>query len=359
MAAPTRALMEAPSRALMAAPTRTRPRRLLSIASECAPLVKTGGLADVVGALPGALAPLGWKTRILLPAYPAVLGRVGSTRRIWRDDDLFGGPAAVRHAKHDGLDLLLLDAPHLFDRPGGPYHVDGQDHPDNFLRFAALSWVGSRIAIEGTIDRWRPDLVHAHDWQAGLAPAYLTYAHAAIPSVMTIHNMAFQGIFGEDQLDRLRLPTWDFHSESLEYHGWVSALKAGLVHASHVTTVSPTYAEELCTPEFGFGLEGVVAARRDRGEMSGILNGIDTALWDPATDPHVIPYAASARKGAKLGTETAKDANRRAVLREFSLDEPAGPLAVAIVDHKASQRTSMRPQVHRMKPLWTLGRRDP
>ncbi|MFT4231883.1 MAG: glycogen synthase GlgA [Leucobacter sp.] len=299
-----------------------RQHRVLSVASECAPLLKTGGLADVVGALPAALAPLGWRSRVLMPAYPGLLDRMGRSRRVWRDDDLFGGPAAVRHGTIDGLDLLLLDAPHLFDRPGGPYNVDGHDHHDNHVRFAALSWVGARLAVEGTGDRWRPDLVHVHDWQAGLVPSYLKYAGSEIPSVMTIHNIAFQGVFGPDQLDRLKLPTWDFHPDSLEYHGLVSALKAGMVHASKVTTVSPSYAEELTAPEFGFGLEGVVAARRDRGEMLGIINGIDTAVWDPASDPHVTPYS--------LRDLAGKAENRSALLAEFGLAEPRGPLAVVV-----------------------------
>lgn len=311
-------------------------RHVLSVASECAPLVKTGGLADVVGALPEALEPLGWSSRVLIPAYPGIADRVedeGTLDRehpVWRTEDLFGGPARVLAGSHGPLDLLLLDAPHLFDRPGGPYSVDGHDHHDNHVRFAGLSWVGSRLAVEGTSaadGRWRPDLVHVHDWQAGLVPSYLHYADLEpdaprVPTVTTIHNIAFQGIFGPDQLDRVNLPTWDFHPEALEYHGLVSALKAGMVHAHHVTTVSPTYAEELSLPAFGFGLEGVVAARRDRGEMSGILNGIDTAVWDPATDPHVIAFSADDPAG--------KAANRHALLDEFGLPDPDGPLAVVV-----------------------------
>ncbi|MGO1949515.1 MAG: glycogen synthase GlgA [Mycobacteriaceae bacterium] len=306
-------------------------RRILSVASECAPLLKTGGLADVVGALPSALEPLGYSTRILVPAYRGIIDTVKAAspgsrmRRVWYTEDLFGGPATVRRASYAGLDLLLLDAPHLFDRPGGPYNVDGNDHPDNHLRFAALSWVGARIAIEGTSDRWRPDLVHAHDWQAGLVPSYLTYGLSDVPSVMTIHNIAFQGIFGPDQLDRLNLPIWDFHPDALEYHGLVSALKAGMVHSSHLTTVSPTYAEELTRPEFGFGLEGVVASRRDRGELTGILNGIDTSVWDPSADPDVLPYSADDGPGAP-----GKLANRAALLDEFDLEPPSGPLAVVV-----------------------------
>lgn len=299
-------------------------RRVLSVASECAPFVKTGGLADVVGALPAALREHKWKTRILIPAYAGVLDAVGPTRRVWKDDDLFGGPARVRYVKHEGLKLMLLDAPHLFDRPGGPYlDDDGREYADNQVRFAALSWVASRIALEGTGDKWRPDIVHAHDWQAGLTASYLKYAGARIPTVQTIHNVAFQGMFGADQLDRLRLPTWDFHPDSLEYHGFGSALKAGLVHAAHVTTVSPTYAEELCRPEFGFGLEGVLRSRRDRGELTGILNGIDVEAWDPANDPNVLAFPPGGVRGAK-------HANRARLLREFGLEDSDGPLAVVV-----------------------------
>jgi len=299
-----------------------RQRRVLSVASECAPLVKTGGLADVVGALPAALEPLGWRTRILMPAYPGLIERVGRTRRIWRDEDLFGGPASVRSGRYAGLDLLLLDAPHLFDRPGGPYMVDGHDHHDNHVRFAALSWVAAQITMYGTSDRWRPDVVHAHDWQAGLVPSYLKYAGSTTPSLLTIHNIAFQGIFGPDQLDALRLPTWDFHPEALEYHGLVSTLKAGLIHATQVSTVSPSYAQELTREEFGFGLQGVVSMRGERGELKGILNGIDTNVWNPATDPEITNYSA--------GDPSTKAVNRQALLAEFSLEEPAGPLAVVV-----------------------------
>lgn len=295
-----------------------RKRRVLSVASECAPLIKTGGLADVVGALPAALAPLGWHSRVLLPAYPSVIGRMPRSRRLWRTDDLFGGPAAVRATTIDDFPVMLLDAPHLFDRPGGPYESHGDEH----LRFAALSWVASRIAIEGMSDRWRPDVVHAHDWQAGLTPSYLKYAGSTVPTVMTIHNIAFQGIFGPDQLSRLLLPEWDFHPDALEYYGNVSALKAGMMHASRVTTVSPTYAAELTTPEFGFGLDGVVRMRAERGEMHGILNGIDTGIWDPANDPFTVPFSPASLEGKALA--------RAELLEEFGLAPHQGPLAVVI-----------------------------
>lgn len=300
----------------------TQSHHLLSVASECAPLIKTGGLADVVGALPGALEPLGWHTRVLLPAYRQVTDTAEVGARVWESPDVFGGPASVLAGTHRGVDYLFLEAPHLFDRAGGPYNDHGVDYPDNHVRFAALSWVGARLAIEGTSDGWKPDLVHAHDWQAGLVPSYLHYAHSHVPSLLTIHNVAFQGVFGPDQLDYLKLPTWDFHPAALEYHGLVSALKAGMVHASAVNTVSPTYAQQLTDPEYGFGLEGVVAMREQRGEMFGILNGIDTTVWDPANDPHTVPY--SWRKPKH------KADNKKALLEEFGLPEPAGFLAVVV-----------------------------
>lgn len=299
-----------------------RIKRVLSVASECAPLIKTGGLADVVGALPAALEPLGWKTKVLLPAYPGLLQKIGRGTRVWRDENLFGGPATVVRGKIYGLNVLLLDAPHLFDRDGGPYSAHGHDFHDNHVRFAALSWVGAQIALHGTKDKWKPDLVHAHDWQAGLVPSYLRYAGSQIPTVMTVHNIAFQGIVGADQLDYLRLPSWDFTPESLEYHGLLSTLKAGMVHASRLTTVSPSYAQELTEAHFGFGLEGVVKARRERGELAGFINGVDTSVWDPATDPEVVPYSALDTSG--------KAENRQRLLQEFSLAEPTGPLAVVV-----------------------------
>ena len=299
-----------------------RIKRVLSVASECAPLIKTGGLADVVGALPAALEPLGWKTKVLLPAYPGLLQKIGRGTRVWSDENLFGGPATVVRGKIDGLNVLLLDAPHLFDRDGGPYSAHGHDFHDNHVRFAALSWVGAQIALHGTKDKWKPDLVHAHDWQAGLVPSYLRYAGSQIPTVMTVHNIAFQGIVGADQLDYLRLPSWDFTPESLEYHGLLSTLKAGMVHASRLTTVSPSYAQELTEAHFGFGLEGVVKARRERGELAGFINGVDTSVWDPATDPEVVPYSALDTSG--------KAENRQRLLQEFSLAEPTGPLAVVV-----------------------------
>ena len=239
--------------------------RVLSVASECVPLVKTGGLADVVGALPGAVARHGWDMRVLLPAYRDLRARAADWPVVLREEGLWGGEGRVLAGQVDGLDLLLLDAPHLYDRAGGPYSGPAGDWPDNAQRFAALSWVAARIAREGLDDAWAPQVLHAHDWQAGFAPAYLTYGGTGgVGSVLTIHNIAFQGWAPAAMLGDLRLPFEEFHPEALEYYGGLSSLKSGLITADRITTVSPTYAAELARPEFGMGLQGVIAARAVR-----------------------------------------------------------------------------------------------
>jgi len=294
---------------------------VLSVASECVPLVKTGGLADVVGALPRALAAEGFAVRTLIPAYPGLTKALTHEREVWAEADLFGGPGRVLAGRAEGLDLLLLEAPHLYDRPGGPYGAGGQDFPDNPERFAALSWAAAAIARGGTAEGWRPAILHAHDWQGGLAPAYLRFAgDSAVRSVLTIHNIAFQGIAPADRLSALRLAPGTFTPELVEYYGSISALKAGLVTADAITTVSPGYAQELMRPEFGMGLQGVIAARA--GRLHGILNGVDTEVWNPATDPGIVPYSARAMAG--------KARNRAALIAEFGLGEVPGPLAILV-----------------------------
>ena len=292
--------------------------RVLSVASECVPLIKTGGLADVVGALPAALRPYGWEMRVLLPAYRRLRGHLGAMREVWREPGLWGGEGVVFAGEVEGVDLLLLDAPHLYDREGGPYNSAGGDWPDNPQRFAALSWVAARMAREG-VEGWKPDILHAHDWQAGLAPAYLTYGGSGgVGSVITVHNIAFQGWADAGMLDDLRLPREAFHPGHLEYYGGLSSLKAGLVTADRITTVSPSYAAELMRPEFGMGLQGVIAARA--GAVSGILNGVDTAVWSPEAEP--VPFGMKAMKG--------KAQNRAALCAEFGVEEPVGPLAIVV-----------------------------
>ena len=294
-------------------------RRVLSVASECAPLVKTGGLADVVGALPAALKPHGWGTRTLLPGYPKVMAALGAATEVAADPNLFGGAARLLSGQAAGLDLLVIDAPHLYDRPGLPYGgPDGKDWPDNPERFAALSWMAAGIATKGA-GGWIPEVLHAHDWQAAFAPYYLTQAGTATPALLTIHNVAFQGLAPAARLSSLRLNRADFTQDGFEYWGQISALKAGIAFAARVTTVSPTYARELRTEEFGMGLQGMLRARET--DLSGILNGIDMEVWDPATDPMIR---------ARYRTPKGKARNKRALRREFGLPDTTGPLAIVI-----------------------------
>ncbi|NYS23691.1 glycogen synthase GlgA [Rhodobacteraceae bacterium 2376] len=290
----------------------------LAVASECVPLVKTGGLADVTGALPGAMAANGWGVRTLLPGYRMVMAQAGHGVAVLDLPDLCGGPARVLALQHDGLDLLVLDAPHLYDRDGSPYlDAEGNDWPDNDLRFAALCQVAARIA-GGALGDWVPRLLHLHDWQAALVPEYLALLDVQVPVVMTIHNIAFHGLTTADRIAALGLERARFTPEGYEYYGHVSALKAGLVGADRITTVSPTYARELTTPAFGMGLDGVIRARQHL--VGGILNGIDTALWNPARDPHIHRFRAPRGKAAA----------RRALREDFALPASKGPLAVVI-----------------------------
>lgn len=296
--------------------------QLLSVASEIYPLIKTGGLADVTGALPAALAGEGVATRTLVPGYPAVIARIGKAKVVRRYEALFGVPATVLAARVEGLDLLVLDAPDFFAREGGPYgdHA-GNDWGDNWRRFAALSRVGADIAADG-VKGWRPDVVHVHDWQAALTAAYMRFGPAhAVPKIVTIHNLAFQGRYGADVFGQLGLPPEAWGMDGVEYYGGVGYLKAGLVSADAITTVSPTYAEEIRSPVHGMGLDGLINGRVDR--LYGILNGVDTAIWNPADDP-LIPKAFSGRALAGRG------ANRRALEQQFGLDADDAPIFIIV-----------------------------
>jgi starch synthase len=291
---------------------------VLSVASEVYPLVKTGGLADVAGALPGALSNSGVSMHTLMPGYPAVMGHVSGGRVVAELDDLYGGKARLHAGRFAGLDLIVLDAPHLYDRPGNPYlNPEGLDWPDNWRRFAALSWVGSELA-HGLVDGYRPQVVHCHDWQAGLVPAYIKFGPSdRLKTVMTVHNMAFQGNYGWDIFSQLKLPHHAFGVQGVEYYNGVGYLKAGLECADVVTTVSPTYADEIRTREFGMGFDGLLNGRADT--VFGILNGIDTTVWDPATDTALVQNYASS-------TIHMRRVNKQALIEKFGLDNSEGPL---------------------------------
>ena len=297
-----------------------KPVDALFVASELFPLLKTGGLADVAGALPTALKDERVRVRSMIPGYPAVLGAVKRAKQVHAFDDLFGGPARLLAAKHEGLELLVLDAPHRFLRHGGPYvGPDGRDWPDNALRFAALARAAADVGL-GALPDFKPQVVHAHDWQTGLTAAYLHYdAPATRPAtVITVHNLAFQGQFGRELLAPLRLPANSFTPDGVEYYGDIGFLKAALRLSDHITTVSPSYAAEICTASGGMGLDGLIRGRADR--LSGILNGIDINIWNPGDDPFLA---------ATYGPDdlSPRGVNKAEVQARFGLDiDPRAPL---------------------------------
>ena len=302
---------------------------VLSVAAEAYPLIKTGGLADVVGALPGALAAEGIAMRTLLPGYPAVLAAMRDVVPVHSLALLHGAPARVLAARVAGLDLLVLDAPHLYARPGGPYGGPDGEWPDNGLRFAALAQVAAEIG-HGAVTGYLPDVIQAHDWHAGLVPAYLHYAGRPRPgTVLTIHNLAYQGEFPRDMLAALGLPAHAFSRDGVESHGAIGFLKAGIALADRITTVSPTYAAEILTSEGSMGLGEVLNHRA--AALTGILNGIDTALWNPATDVHLASRFSA--------TDIAARAPDRAALQaRFGLDRDPNALLVGVVSRLTWQK---------------------
>ncbi len=272
--------------------------RVLQVSAEVFPLLKTGGLADVAGALPLALAAAGQDVRVLLPGFPSILAGLGNVADVAEVEAPWGQRVRLRAgriAAPGGAQVMayVLDAPALYDRPGTPYEdASRQPYADNARRFALLGWAAARLA-RGLDPAWQPEVVHAHDWHAGLAPAYLAFDAASdaprVGSVFTVHNLAYQGVFPPSDFAGLGLPPAAFHVNGLEYHGQMSFMKSGLYFSNRLTTVSPTYAREIQTPEQGCGLDGLLRGRS--GALTGILNAVDDAVWDPGTDallPH--PY---------------------------------------------------------------------
>ncbi|MCX8114284.1 MAG: glycogen synthase GlgA [Burkholderiaceae bacterium] len=299
------------------------PQRILFVAAECVPLVKTGGLADVAGALPAALRELGLDVRVLLPGYPQVIAALPGAKPAARVDALGELPPAVLvHAEIDnGVPVYAIDCPPLYDRPGGPYQdPSGKDWPDNALRFAQLGRAAAWLAARGADSGWRADALHLNDWHAALGAAYVRFSERPrAPVLFTVHNLAFQGLFDAQWRARLALPASSWSIDGVEFHGKLSFMKAGLQYADAITTVSPTYAREIQSAPLGMGLEGLLAARRD--VLHGILNGIDTVRWDPRRDPLIAAnYDADSLD--------AKAANKRALQHGFGLAVDAAiPLA--------------------------------
>ncbi len=307
-----------------------KPVKVLALGSEMSPLVKTGGLADVVGALPAALRAEGIETRTLLPGYPEVIAALGAGETSLSFDDLFGGPAWVHEGRLGEETVYTLVAPHLYARKGGLYtDKNGVDYPDNAFRFAALAWVGAEIG-QGALADFLPDVLHAHDWQAALAPAYLHYSGRPRPAtVVTIHNIAFQGQFAKELLEPLRLPPHAFHMEGVEYYGAIGFLKAGLQLCDRITTVSPSYALEIETSEFGMGLDGLLRARAD--VVSGILNGVDEDVWNPATDTRIAARYDASRLDARAQ-------NRTELCRRLRLDADPEAFLLGVVSRLSWQK---------------------
>ena len=301
--------------------------RILSVASEVFPLIKTGGLADVAGALPGALKSHHCDVTTFLPAYRQVkakLVELGATgERLVHDfGDLFGSPARLVAYTLGDMPLVVLDCPGLFDREGGPYgDATGKDWVDNWTRFAAFSAAAAAYG-SGRAGSAAFDVIHAHDWQAGLVPAYVAHGRGARPAtLMTIHNIAFQGQFSPSIFPALGLPQAAMSVEGIEYYGDVGFMKAGLQYATAITTVSPTYAEEITTPEFGMGLDGLIRARG--ADVHGIVNGIDTGVWNPGTDSHLVSHYSAA-------TMERRAANKSALQARFGLAPTSGPLLAVV-----------------------------
>lgn len=264
--------------------------RILFATSEVHPLVKTGGLADVSASLPAALQALGQDVRLLLPGYDSVLEGL-KTKKTVASFSVFSGQPPVRllaaRMPNTDVPVYVLDAPQYFCRVAGPYQYQlGGDWPDNPMRFGMLSRVAALLGSAATPVDWQAELVHCNDWQTGLAPVYLNLngdTHAR--SIMAVHNIAFQGNFDRDWIKALELPQQLFNMHGIEFHGNLSFLKSGLQYADHLVTVSPTYAHEIQATEMGYGMQGLLTARKSH--LSGILNGIDEAEWDPAGDRHL------------------------------------------------------------------------
>ena len=295
--------------------------KVLFATSEVAPLIKTGGLADVSAALPAALMALGADIRVLVPGYPQVLEALKTKGRAATLPALPGVPPAQLIASKlpSGVPLLVIESA-IYQRSGGPYgDAAGNDWLDNDVRFGLLSYVGALLSTPDSPFPWKPDIVHCNDWQSGLTPVYLHYVPGVrAKTVITIHNLAFQGIFPAETTARLGLPPQAFSVNGLEFYGKTSFLKGGLQFADRITTVSPSYAEEIQSAPLGSGLQGLLSHRKD--VLTGILNGIDTDAWDPESDPYIERYYNASRLAAK------QDNKRVLQLRMALRDEPEIPL---------------------------------
>jgi starch synthase len=301
--------------------------KILFVTPELAPWMKSGGLGEISWSLPEALHQSGMDVRILVPAYPPLHAAFPKVKAIAEFPHPDGAlhPAQLLEARTaHGVPLLLLDCPAYFLREGTAYlDIYGNDFSDNAMRFGLLSWVAAQLSGDSSPLRWHPDILHCNDWPCGLAPAYLHFMEGGkAETVMSIHNLAFQGIFPADTLAPLGLPAEAYSVDGVEYWGQLSFMKAALHYARRITTVSPRYAAEIQTEEFGYGFSGLLRWRSK--DLTGILNGIDMETWNPATDPYLPRrYEFAHLKG--------KEANRTALRQRFGLaDEASSPVLGAV-----------------------------
>ncbi len=284
--------------------------KILFASSEVWPLIKTGGLGDIAYSLPHALQHLGEDVRIVLPAYQEVLKQLSSFKILgWLSLAIAGKKHSVRvlQANHPqfAMPIWLVDEQTLFDRPGNPYaHPEGYDWADNAERYTLFSEAVARLAMDDLKTGWKADVVHSNDWQTGMVSAFLDNEIERPRRIFTIHNMAYGGNFSHEVFNQLHLPSDWWSPEGVEFYGNFSMLKAGMIYSDMITTVSPTYAKEICTPAFGYGLEGVLASRSYK--LKGILNGIDRDVWNPQTDPYIAaPFSAEQIQPGKFKNKMA------------------------------------------------------
>jgi len=308
-----------------------RRQSILYVTSEITDYVKTGGLGEVSAALPRALQRH-YDVRILIPGYRQVLSQIGPIQVVGHMPAEAGIPACYlcRGGTKDGLTVYVLLCPELYDREGTPYGDGrGMDWIDNDIRFARLGLAAADIACGTGDPLWRPDLLHLNDWPSGLASAYLAWRGMHVPSILTIHNLAYQGLFEPARLQQLGIPGAAFQINGVEFYGKLSFLKAGIFYSSHITTVSSTYADEITTPELGCGLDGLLRTRAEQGRLDGIINGIDES-WDPSCDPHLAsPFTPGNWRGKRVNADT--------VRKSFGLAVSRGPL-FAVVSRLVHQK---------------------
>ena len=310
--------------------------KVLFVTSEVFPLIKTGGLADVSGSLPFALTHLGVDICILVPGYPSVFHQLSELKEIATITDLtmIDTPVELYKGviKETLVNVLVIKAPSLYEREGSPYtDAKGIDWPDNAIRFGVLSKVAAILSSDKSpITDWQPDIVHCNDWQAGLTPAYMKLTdNATAGSILSLHNMAFQGIFPVEWVAKLGLPTENFALDGFEYYAQLSFLKAGIFYADSISTVSPSYALEIQTEEFGFGLQGLLSQRG--AEIKGILNGIEMDEWNPTTDPYLIKKYSATRIAGKKEV-------KKALQKQLGLNNDANAPLLGIVSRLTLQK---------------------